>query len=150
MDDGNTCLLRRMISENGRSRAWINGTTVTLQQLAGLGERLVEIHGQNEHILLVQSAEQFRLLDGSGDYEEALAQVSELPPGVVRFGDAKTSLAERDTARCGDMDLMRYQIRELEGSMISAAEFSTIEAEHRVLAHGGEILETLEYAFDWP
>ena len=148
MDDGNTCLLRRMISENGRSRAWINGTTVTLQQLAGLGERLVEIHGQNEHILLVQSAEQFRLLDGSGDYEEALALVRNCHQAWSALAMQKQALLNETPLDAGDMDLMRYQIRELEGSMLSAAEFSTIEAEHRILAHGGEILETLEYAFE--
>ena len=63
LDDGDECLLRRVISESGRSRAWINGTPVTLQQLAELGEHLVEIHGQNEHIRLVRSDEQLRLLD---------------------------------------------------------------------------------------
>jgi DNA repair protein RecN (Recombination protein N) len=54
LGDGDHCLLRRMISESGRSRAWINGTAVTLAQLAELGELLVEIHGQNEHMLLVR------------------------------------------------------------------------------------------------
>ena len=70
LDDGQSCLLRRMIASNGRSRAWINGTIVTLQQLAELGDLLVEIHGQNEHIRLVRSDEQFRLLD-AGDHHDA-------------------------------------------------------------------------------
>jgi DNA repair protein RecN (Recombination protein N) len=72
LDDGQLCLLRRTISETGRSRAWINGTAVTLQQLQGLGAQLVEIHGQNEHMQLIRSREQFRLLDESGQYAKAL------------------------------------------------------------------------------
>jgi len=146
LDDGNTCLLRRVISEGGRSRAWINGTTVTLQQLSTLGARLVEIHGQNEHILLVQNSEQFRLLDGSGDY------VAELEKVILRYEDwsalerHKQSLLDETPLDAGDLDLIRYQIRELESSMIPADEFNRIEAEHKIMARGGEVLETLEYA----
>jgi DNA repair protein RecN (Recombination protein N) len=148
MNDGNTCLLRRTISENGRSRAWINGTTVTLQQLAGLGKHLVEIHGQNEHILLVQSAEQFRLLDGSGGYQGDLAQVRNCFETWSALALEKQTLLSETPLDAGDMDLMQYQIRELEGSMISADDFSAIEVEHRILAHGGEILEALEYSIE--
>ena len=148
MDDGTTCLLRRTINENGRSRAWINGAAVTLQQLAGLGECLVEIHGQNEHMLLVQSAEQFRLLDGNGDYEDDLVQVTNCCEAWSALALEKQSLLNETPLDAGDMDLMQYQIRELEGSMISADEFSAIEAEHRILAHGGEILEALDYSIE--
>jgi DNA repair protein RecN (Recombination protein N) len=148
MNDGNTCLLRRTISENGRSRAWINGTAVTLQQLAGLGKHLVEIHGQNEHILLVQSAEQFRLLDGSGGYQGDLVQVRNCFETWSALALEKQALLSETPLDAGDMDLMQYQIRELEGSMISADEFSAIEAEHRILAHGGEILEALDYSIE--
>jgi DNA repair protein RecN (Recombination protein N) len=148
MNDGNTCLLRRTISENGRSRAWINGTAVTLQQLAGLGKHLIEIHGQNEHILLVQSAEQFRLLDGSGGYQGDLVQVRDCFETWSALALEKQTLLSETPLDAGDMDLMQYQIRELEGSMISADDFSAIEAEHRILAHGGEILEALEYSIE--
>jgi len=148
MADGNTCLLRRMINENGRSRAWINGAAVTLQQLAGLGECLVEIHGQNEHMLLVQSAEQFRLLDGNGDYKDNLTEVRNCCEAWSALALEKQSLLNETPLDAGDMNLMQYQIRELEESMLSADEFSAIEAEHRILAHGGEILEALEYSIE--
>ncbi len=148
MDDGNSCLLRRMISESGRSRAWINGTAVTLQQLAGLGEHLVEIHGQNEHILLVKSSEQFRILDTSGDYDDDLVQVRNCFEAWSALALEKQTLLSETPLDAGDMDLMQYQIRELEGSMIPADEFSAIEAEHRILAHGGEILEALDYSVE--
>jgi len=148
MNDGNTCLLRRTISDNGRSRAWINGTAVTLQQLAGLGKHLVEIHGQNEHILLVQSAEQFRLLDGSGGYDDNLTQTRNCFEAWSALALEKHALLSETPLDAGAMDLMQYQIRELEGSMISADEFSAIEAEHRIQAHGGEIQEALDYSIE--
>ena len=70
LDDGSGCLLRRVIHANGRSRAWVNGTPVTLQQLGALGARLVEIHGQNEHLRLAAASEQLSLLD-SDDHHSA-------------------------------------------------------------------------------
>lgn len=146
LDDGKTCLLRRVISEGGRSRAWINGTTVTLQQLSTLGAQLVEIHGQNEHILLVQNSEQFRLLDGSGDYPAELEKVNQSYEGWYALERHKQSLLDETPLDAGDMDLIRYQVRELESSMIPADEFNRIEAEHKIMARGGEVLETLEYA----
>ena len=93
LDNGTSCLLRRLISDNGRSRAWINGTSVTLQQLAELGDLLVEIHGQNEHIRLVRSEEQFRLLDGCETHDRELTG-SRLPvPGMEPPGRGKTTTA---------------------------------------------------------
>ena len=148
LDNGGTCLVRRMIHENGRSRAWINGTAVTLQQLAGLGECLVEIHGQNEHILLVRSAEQFRLLDGNGGYPKELEQVKKCYSGWASLEQQKQDLLGETPLDAGDMDLMRYQIQELEGAMIAADQFAAMEAEHRILARGSEIMDVLEYSVE--
>jgi DNA repair protein RecN (Recombination protein N) len=142
--NGDTCLLRRVISENGRSRAWINGTAVTLQQLDSLGERLVEIHGQNEHMLLVRRDEQLRLLDGSGGYEKQLAQVGQCHQAWAALNQEKHSLVEEIPLDAGDLELMRYQIQELESSIVPVAQFTAMEAEHRMLAQGGSIVEALD------
>jgi len=144
LSDGNTCLLRRVISENGRSRAWINGTAVTLQQLDSLGERLVEIHGQNEHMLLLRKEEQFRLLDGNGGYIDELEQVRNSHLAWSALEQEKQAVLSEKPLDAGDMDLMRYQIQELETSLIPADQFSAMEAEHRMLAHGGEIVQDLD------
>lgn len=146
LDNGSTCLVRRLIHENGRSRAWINGTAVTLQQLAGLGECLVEIHGQNEHILLTRNAEQFRLLDGNGGYAEELEQVRKCYSRWASLEQQKQDLLGETPLDAGDMDLLRYQIQELESAMITADQFTALEAEHRILARGSEITEVLDYA----
>ncbi len=144
LDDGCVCLLRRTISENGRSRAWINGTAVTLQQLDSLGERLVEIHGQNEHMLLLRKEEQFRLLDGSGDYTEDIDRVQERHGAWAAIVREKQLLVNEAPLDAGDLELMRYQISELESSMLPAAQFTAMEAEHRLLTRGGDIMAALE------
>jgi DNA repair protein RecN (Recombination protein N) len=146
LDDQGSCMLRRMIGSNGRSRAWINGTVVTLQQLAELGGMLVEIHGQNEHIRLVHGAEQFRLLDGGGSHDQELLQVRERFQDWQALESERHSLQEEKPLNAGDRDLLQYQLQELENDMLPPEEFAGLETEHRMLARGSEIFETLEFA----
>jgi DNA repair protein RecN (Recombination protein N) len=146
LDDDGNCLLRRVVGSNGRSRAWINGTAVTLQQLAALGDRLVEMHGQNEHMRLVRSGEQLRLLDSGGSHDAELRDVRRcFEEWRTLDSERKDLLAERPLD-AGDRDLLEFQLRELESEAISAEEFGRLEAEHRMLARGGEVVEALESA----
>jgi DNA repair protein RecN (Recombination protein N) len=148
LDHGNSCLLRRLISDSGRSRAWINGTAVTLQQLAELGDLLVEIHGQNEHIRLVRRDEQFRLLDAGGSHDENLTAVLGSYQAWAGLEAEKQSLMEETPLDAGDIELLEYQRDELEGSLLAADEFQQLEADHRRLAKGSEIVSALEFALD--
>jgi DNA repair protein RecN (Recombination protein N) len=146
LDIDSSCLLRRLISENGRSRAWINGTSVTLQQLADLGDLLIEIHGQNEHIRLVRSEEQFRLLDGYGTHNRELKAVDSRYRAWNLLEQEKQTLLAESPLDAGDTELLRYQVRELEGALLSPGEFQLLETDHRRLAQGSEIIAALQQA----
>jgi DNA repair protein RecN (Recombination protein N) len=146
LDSGQSCLLRRVINDNGRSRAWINGTAVTLQQLTELGDLLIEIHGQNEHIRLVRREEQFRLLDGGGTHDKALLEVQSRHREWDQLEQERQSLLKESPLDAGDIELLEYQLRELESKLLSAAAFQELEAEHRRLSKGGEIVAALEFA----
>ncbi len=111
LDTGSVCLVRRMISENGRSRAWINGTAVTLQQLTELGDLLIEIHGQNEHLRLVRSDEQFRLLDEITAHEAERTAVQSSHSAWSQLQQEKQSLLDESPLDAGDIDLLQYQLR---------------------------------------
>jgi DNA repair protein RecN (Recombination protein N) len=146
LDEGATCLLRRVLGRN-RSRAWINGTAVTVQQLTELGSLLIEIHGQNEHIRLLQRDEQFRLLDGSGDYESALARTGEKYRDWRALEKEKRELLSATPLDAGDRELLQYQVRELESDMLADEDFLAAEAEYRLLQRGSELGEALERAW---
>jgi DNA repair protein RecN (Recombination protein N) len=146
LDIDTSCLLRRLISDNGRSRAWINGTSVTLQQLAELGDLLIEIHGQNEHIRLVRSEEQFRLLDGCGKHDRELKAAASRHQAWSSLEQEKQELLGESPLDAGDAELLQYQVRELEGSLLSPGEFQVLETEHRRLAQGSEIIAALQLA----
>lgn len=73
-----TVLVRRSIDKNGRSRAWINGITVTLSQLKELGDTLVDIQGQHAHQLLLKTQNQLKLLDAYAENTAQLEAVKKL------------------------------------------------------------------------
>ncbi len=146
LDDGTACLLRRTVNDNGRSRGWINGTAATLQQLSELGERLVEIHGQNEHLLLVRRDEQFRLLDASGGYAGALESVENAHAAWKAIEEERQALLSEAPLDPGELDLLQYQVRELRDSLLPAAQFREVEQAHRKLSRGADIIAALETA----
>jgi DNA repair protein RecN (Recombination protein N) len=146
LDEDGSCLLRRTMASNGRSRAWINGIAVTLQQLAELGDLLIEIHGQNEHLRLARAEEQFRLLDSSGAHAQELQDVHRCCETWRTLAAEREALLAEKPLDAGEQDLLQYQVRELENEALSADEFSQLESEHRMLARGGELLEELEAA----
>jgi len=146
LDDGLLCLVRRLVSDNSRSRAWINGTAVTLAQLSELGDLLIEIHGQNEHIRLVDREEQFRLLDSGAAHEPLLQKVGECFERWDRLSREKRELLSESPLDAGDLDLLQYQADELQSSLLQPEEFLELEAEHRLLAKGSEIVKALEFA----
>lgn len=148
LDDGNCCLVRRVIHSGGRSRAWINGTAVTMQQLSGLGEKLVEIHGQNEHLRLTRTTEQFRLLDGGGHHDRELNGVRDSYYRWQDLEQEKQDLMRQTPLDPGEADLLSYQVRELESAMLSASDFLALENEHRKLARGSEISSALDQCVD--
>lgn len=146
LDDGRDCLLRRTVHSNGRSRAWINGSAVTAQQLANLGRRLVEIHGQNEHLRLLRADEAFRVLDAFGGHETLCGDVSERFGKWQTLAEERRALLDETPLEAGDRELLSYQVRELESSILPADELDRLENEHGMLARGGDIVEALEYA----
>lgn len=146
LEDGEACLLRRVIASGGRSRAWINGTAVTLQQLAELGDLLVEIHGQNEHIRLVRGDEQLRLLDESGGHATQLQATAAACERWRKLDGEKRALQAEEPLGSGELDLLQFQLDELESEVLPAARFSELEGEHRALSRSGELLASLETA----
>lgn len=84
LDDSNECLLRRVINADGRSRGFINGTAVPLSQLRELGQRLIQIHGQHAHQLLLKPEHQKALLDAYADEPALLAAMSQPTNAGIR------------------------------------------------------------------
>ncbi len=144
LEEGATdCLVRRVVSRQGRSRAFIEGVPVTTGQLRRLGEQLVEIHGQQEHVRLADRHVQLALLDDFAGLSDAAAKVRN---SYRQWQQTLTELAERQAAQQADRDrrdLLEYQLEELTGLGLGAGEFEQLESDHKRLAQAQQILDTL-------
>ena len=132
-DDG-ACLVRRAIDSGGRSRAFINGRTVTLAQLREAGEHLVDIHGQHEHQSLMRTAAQRSLLDAYAGLDESADAVA----GAWRhWQGVRQQLAALETnaaAFAAEREQLEWQARELGALKFDAGEWPELLAEHARLA----------------
>jgi DNA repair protein RecN (Recombination protein N) len=149
LDGDGDCLLRRSIAANGRSRAWINGSPVTVAQLNELGDLLVEIHGQNEHVRLTSPGQQFRLLDGSGAYAQQVQAVREAHAVWTALQDRYDALQAQAGLSPDEADYLKFQFQELEAQALHPEALQELEQEHRRLASGGAFLEDLERGATW-
>jgi DNA repair protein RecN (Recombination protein N) len=134
------CRLRRVVSRDGRSRGFINNQPVPLQSLRELGEQLVDIHGQHEHQSLLHAAVQRQLLDDFAAQQAPLVDIAAL------YDQWKTTRTElEEVTRTGQerearLDLLRYQLQELEALRLEPDEILELGREHARLGHAEELL----------
>ncbi|HEY8607486.1 MAG TPA: DNA repair protein RecN [Noviherbaspirillum sp.] len=146
-DDGGV-LLRRVIDNAGRSRAYINGISATASQLRELGEMLVDIHGQHAHQSLLKTDAQRVLLDSQAGLQEearAVAAAYKAWRALARQLDefeanAKNVLLERER--------LEWQVGELEKLAVKPGEWGEVSNEHSRLAHAASLIEGAQEALD--
>ncbi|TDN58403.1 DNA repair protein RecN [Scandinavium goeteborgense] len=146
LEDGRECLLRRVISSDGRSRGFINGTAVPLSQLRELGQLLIQIHGQHAHQLLVKPEHQKSLLDG---YTGESVLTSRMAEQYRQWHQSCRDLAQHQQLsheRIARAELLQYQLKELNEFQPLAGEFEQIDEEYKRLANSGQLISTSQHA----
>lgn len=139
-------LLRRILDAGGRSRAYINGSAATLQQLRQAAEWLVDIHGQHAHQSLLRGEAQRQLLDAHAGHADLARSVGE---AWCTWRDARDSLdaaAEGGEALAREREQLEWQVRELETLAFSADEWENLNQEHKRLAHAASLLEGAQFS----
>ncbi len=137
-----TLWLSRELRASGRSVARANGTVISVSLLRELAAGLVDIHGQSEHLSLLRVQEHLRLLDRFAGLEaerEALAQV------VRRIQAVRAelrALRESERERMQRVDLLRFQLQEIEAAAPQAGELQTLEAERTRLANAEQLAQS--------
>jgi DNA repair protein RecN (Recombination protein N) len=140
-DDGATIILKRVIDTSGRSKAFINGGTATLNQLKELSSLLVDIHGQHAHQLLLKAGAQRDLLDNQENLDGLVAEVKQL---YQAWQTAKKQLQLAISA--GDnlqkeQERLVWQLEELDALAPQAGEWTEIEQDHARLANAAKLIE---------
>ena len=140
----NECIIRRTISNKGPSKAFINGKPAPVAMLRELGEMLVDLHGQHEHQSLLKRDSQAQLVDNFADNGSLLKQVAEAFKHWQSLRSEFARLSQAKSDRDSRLDLLRYQVQELEALGISAGETVSLEQEHKRLSNASHLLGTTE------
>src|SRR5690606_35116709 len=114
IDHEGECMLRRVVSAEGRSRGYVNGQAMPVQALRQLGETLVDVHGQMEYQSLVRRAAQRELLDHSGEHRELLTHVGNAWRALTDARTQRDQAAASAHERSSRLELLRYHLGELQ------------------------------------
>lgn len=145
-DDDDSCLLRRTIATDGRSKAWINGRPVPVHTLRELGALLVDICGQQDYQSLRHRAAQREVLDGLAGHSGLLDRVRTAHADCLAAESALQHLAASQRDRDSRLELLTFQVRELDVLQPKCGEYAELEREHTALAHRLRIGEALDRA----
>ena len=145
-DDPALLLLAREVRREGRNICRVNGRAVSLKVLSEIGQHLVDIHGQTEHLSLMRVGEHVDLLDRYGELwplrNEMAALVRQLQ--AVRHELATLRRDERELAR--RVDLLQYQVREIEAARLESGEEQELAQERTLLANAEQLRELADEA----
>jgi DNA repair protein RecN (Recombination protein N) len=141
-------VLRRILTEEGRSRCYVGGITVPVKALAALGTRLVSYHGQREQARLTDPAEQLSILDDFLGKEALRAKMGlrELWSQVEKDRRELSELLSSAEARLREVEFLRYQVAELEAANYNAAELANLARERDRLRNVTDLLATASVA----
>ncbi len=148
LDQDDECLLRRVIAADGRSRAFINGNSTPLQQLKTLGELLLDIHGQHFHQSLGRKSIQRDLLDKFGGL---LPQRAKTELAFQTWHDLRERLEQlqnADADRDSRLDLLAFQLQELQSLNVADDEIASLQAERQKLQNSGRLAEGISSALN--
>ncbi|MCL1040717.1 DNA repair protein RecN [Shewanella marisflavi] len=138
------CILRRTIGSDGRSRAYINGNPVPLNQMRALGQLLIGIHGQHAHHAMLKSEHQLTLLDSYANHKMLLEACSSSYQRFKLIQKELSQLQQSQHERIARKQLLQYQVEELNEFALGEEEFDEIEAEHKKLANGTALIQACQ------
>jgi DNA repair protein RecN (Recombination protein N) len=139
-DDGQL-LLKRAFTASGTNRQFINGSPTTLQTLARAGEWLVDIHGPYDHQSLLHAERQLAILDAFGGLQPLRENFGELVRRRAALDAEKAALVVDEKTYAQQLDLLRFQVREITEAGLQPGEDAQIEADHQRASNAARLLE---------
>lgn len=139
LDYEDTCIIRREISPNGKSRSFVNDTPVLLEPLKTLGEKLMDVHSQHDTLLLGEGDFQLGLVDA---YARTGAERTNFQQAFTEFKKAKKTLAEltrQAAALKKEHDFNQFQLEELSSLALIAGEQEELESSQEILENAEDI-----------
>lgn len=145
MFDDSECILRRIIDIDKPTKGFINGQPVPMQLLRELGDVLVDIHGQHEHQSLLRRDTQRQILDDYAGLDESVKSMRGHYQEWQQLQQRLDTLKQQSTDRTARIELLNFQVQELEALGLTVEEIPQLEEEHKRLANGVELLESIQH-----
>jgi DNA repair protein RecN (Recombination protein N) len=148
LQEGEECILRRVVTREGRSRGYINGQPAPLQDLKSLGGLLIDIHSQHEHQSLLNRNSHLRLLDDFAGHNNLLDEVRSGYQRWHNISQRLTELHETQSHAKAHQQLLEYQVHELDELGLAEDELAKLEATQKTLANAEDYLQAGQQALD--
>jgi DNA repair protein RecN (Recombination protein N) len=139
LDSDDRLVIRRELSAEGRSRAWVNGSPTTVAALEQVGGRLADLHDQHQTVSLLQPAVQRRLLDGFAGAMAGAEAVAESHAALRDLARQETELVARREAVRKKADYLRHVVEEIAAAKLAPGEDDRLDQEIRRLGHADEL-----------
>ena len=141
--DEQDCIVRREVSSSGKSRAFINDSPVSLQQMKDLGERLVDIHSQHQNLLLRKEDFQLNVIDLMAGNERERNDYTTAYQSYTQARSQLQALKQQMQASHDNEDFLRFQQSELNDAQLTAGEQEELEEQSQLMSHVEEIKSAL-------
>ena len=142
----NQLLLKRTFSTAGSNRQFVNGSATTLAVLKRIGEWLVDMHGPHDHQSLLHPARQLAILDAFGGLQQPRAAFTTLLQRRTEIEQAKADLVVDEATYAQQLDLLRFQVKEITGAALDPGEEENLEADYQRSSNAARLLELCQGA----
>jgi DNA repair protein RecN (Recombination protein N) len=146
LEPGEALLLRRVVSRDGRSKAFVNDQPVSVAILKALGDSLLEVHGQHETVGLLDARSHLGMLDNYGACAAELAKVSESWKALKAIRDEHRDLMKRAHADKAELETLTLRLQELDRLNPQSDEEAALASERALLGAGERALEDISEA----
>jgi DNA repair protein RecN (Recombination protein N) len=148
LDYDNQTVIRREISPNGKSRAFINDTPVTLDVMKRVGNQLMDIHSQHETLLLGNQSFQLMLIDAFAGNQNLLTEYAARWHAYLLAKEKNEKLIAEAKNLRQEADFINFQLDELTKASLEEKEQETLESDLKVMEHAEEIKSKLHQAME--
>ncbi len=142
--DEGMLLIKRVLYRNGRGKCYVNGGLTTLANLEVLGNSLVDLHGQHAHQSLMHKEEQRNLLDRWASLDKVLQEVGQTYQQLKKSRDARAQLSLDEAERSRRMDMLDFQIQEIDRAELKSGEMAQLSEERGKLMHAERLMSTVQ------
>ena len=143
LENGTECILRRIISADGKSRSYVNGSNVPLSTLRDIGGYLIDMHGQNEHQLLLRSNQHRILLDDYAITQDLCEEVNSTVYKYQQIQNEIEDLTKSNELLSTQKELLSHQLNELLQIDMTQDELDSIEDDYRVSVNASLLVEKI-------